>query len=236
MQEFIEQVEKYFVQQIELYGDDLAVGTEQFLASSDSKVISEEKDVWQKSQTLSELEQRIQNCTQCKLAKTRHKFVFGEGNPNADIVLVGEAPGADEDRTGKPFVGAAGQLLTKILAAIQLSREEVFICNVLKCRPPQNRNPQEDEIRACEPYLYKQIELIQPQFVLCLGLFAAQTLLKTTRSLGELRGRVHNFGNARLLATYHPAALLRFPQYKRPTWEDVQLLRRLYDEWKKSTI
>jgi len=234
VQEFTEQVEKFIAQQIELYGDELAVGREQVLASSESKVISEEKEVWQKSQTLAELNQTIENCRKCKLAETRHKFVFGEGNPNADIVLVGEAPGADEDRTGRPFVGAAGQLLTKILAAIQLTREEVFICNILKCRPPQNRNPQEDEIHACEPYLYKQIELIRPQFVLCLGLFAARTLLKTTRSLGELRSHVHTFGNAKLLVTYHPAALLRFPQYKRPTWEDVQLLRRLYDEWKIS--
>ncbi|NIA30334.1 MAG: uracil-DNA glycosylase [Actinobacteria bacterium] len=207
---------------------------DQLHASTQSKVISEEKDVWQKSQTPAKLNQTIKNCRKCKLAETRYKFVFGEGNPNADIVLIGEAPGADEDRTGKPFVGAAGRLLTKILSAIQLTREEVFICNVLKCRPPQNRNPQEDEIHACEPYLYKQIELIRPQFVLCLGLFAAQTLLKTTRSLGELRGQVHTFRNAKLLVTYHPAALLRFPQYKRPTWEDVQLLRRLYDEWKKS--
>ncbi len=233
MQEFTEQVEKYFKQQIELYGDELAVGMEQLSVLSESTVISEEKKVWQKSRTLLELNQKIENCQQCTLAKSRHKFVFGEGNSNADIVLVGEAPGADEDKMGKPFVGAAGQLLTKILSAIQLSRDEVFICNVLKCRPPQNRNPQEDEIHSCEPYLHKQIELIQPQFVLCLGLFAAQTLLKTTRPLGALRGQVHVFGNARLLVTYHPAALLRFPQYKRAAWEDVQLLRHLYDEWKK---
>lgn len=234
MQEFTEQAENFILQQIELYGDESAVGLEQLHLGKETDILRSATNTWQQSQTLAELEQKISNCQQCKLAKTRNRFVFGAGNPNADIVLVGEAPGAEEDRTGKPFVGAAGQLLTKILAAIKLTREEVYICNILKCRPPQNRNPQEDEIRACEPYLDKQLELIQPQFVLCLGLFAAQTLLKTTRSLGALRGQVHTFGNAKLLVTYHPAALLRFPQYKRPTWEDVQLLRRLYDEWKKS--
>jgi uracil-DNA glycosylase family 4 len=155
--------------------------------------------------------------------------VPGEGNPNARFVCVGEAPGATEDETGRPFVGAAGQLLTKILAAIGLPREDVFICNVIKHRPPGNRNPLPNEIAACSPYLVRQLELIKPGVILALGTFAAQTLLETKESIGKLRGRVHRYHGIPLIVTYHPAALLRNPSWKRPTWDDVQLARRILD-------
>jgi len=145
-------------------------------------------------------------------------------------MLVGEAPGADEDAQGEPFVGRAGQLLNKILEAIQFKREAVYICNILKCRPPNNRKPQVDEVELCIPYLRKQIQLIQPKVILCLGLTAAENLLGTTESLTRLRGRVMKYEGIPLMVTYHPAALLRNPNWKRPAWEDVQAVRKLHDE------
>ncbi|MBN2356617.1 uracil-DNA glycosylase [candidate division KSB1 bacterium] len=191
---------------------------------------------WQDSVTLQELEELTHTCRKCALSSTRKNFVFGAGNPDADIVLIGEAPGATEDQIGRPFVGEAGQLLDKILAAIQLKREQVYICNILKCRPPNNRDPLPQEVTLCTPYLFKQIALIKPPFILCLGRHAAQTLLDTTQSLSALRGRVHDWRGHRLLVTYHPAALLRYTQFKRDTWEDVQLLRRLYDEFLQNQL
>jgi DNA polymerase len=151
------------------------------------------------------------------------------GNPNADFMCVGEAPGANEDAQGEPFVGQAGQLLNKILAAIQLGRDDVFIANVLKHRPPGNRNPMPEEVLACSPYLVRQIELVRPKVILALGTFAAQTLLETKLTIGKLRGQVHRYYGVPLIVTYHPAALLRNPAWKRPTWEDVQLARRILD-------
>jgi uracil-DNA glycosylase len=180
-------------------------------------------------ETLEKLASHVASCTRCPLHATATKAVPGEGNPNADFMCVGEAPGATEDQTGRPFVGAAGQLLTKILAAIDFKREDVFICNVLKHRPPGNRNPLPDEVKACSPYLIRQIELIRPKVILALGTFAAQTLLNTTLSIGKLRGQVHRYYGVPLVVTYHPAALLRNPGWKRPTWEDVQLARRILD-------
>jgi DNA polymerase len=144
-------------------------------------------------------------------------------------MIVGEAPGANEDATGKAFVGQAGQLLTKILSAVDLRREDVFICNVMKHRPPGNRNPTPDEVAACSPYLIRQIELIRPKVILALGTFAAQTLLATKLSIAKLRGQIHRYHGVPLIVTYHPAALLRNPGWKRPTWEDVQLARRVLD-------
>ena len=188
---------------------------------------------WQKDATLDALNRHICECTKCRLGATRTKFVFGVGNPNADVMVIGEAPGADEDKQGEPFVGRAGQLLNKILEAINFKREEVYIANILKCRPPENRRPHPDEVEQCEPYLWKQIELIRPKFILALGLTAAQTLLKTTESLTQLRASVHDYHGVPLYVTYHPAALLRNPEWKRPTWEDVQKLRKAYDESKK---
>jgi uracil-DNA glycosylase family 4 len=168
-------------------------------------------------------------CPRCRLAETRGHVVFGEGNPDADVLVVGEAPGADEDRTGRPFVGKAGKLLTLLLASVGLSRDEVYICNVLKCRPPGNRNPQPDEVEACSPYLLRQVELVKPRVVAAFGAFAAQTLLGTPTPIGKLRGRVHEFRGVPLVATYHPAALLRSSAWVRPTWEDLQRLRAVLD-------
>lgn len=179
--------------------------------------------------TLADIERAVAGCTRCPLYATATKPVPGEGNPNADLVCVGEAPGENEDLQGRPFVGAAGQLLTKILAAIELAREDVFICNVLKHRPPSNRNPEPPEIAACSPYLVRQIELIRPRVILAFGKFAAQTLLETDLSLGALRSKIHRYHGVPLIATYHPAALLRNPSWKRPAWQDVQLARRILD-------
>jgi DNA polymerase len=168
-------------------------------------------------------------CTACTLYAGAKNPVPGEGDPHAGFVCVGEAPGQTEDEQGKPFVGASGQLLTKILAAINFTREEVFICNVIKHRPPGNRNPSPDEIKTCSPFLMRQLELLQPKVILALGTFAAQTLLQTTTPIGKLRGQVHRYYGVPLIVTYHPAALLRNPSWKRPTWEDVQLARRVFD-------
>ena len=179
--------------------------------------------------TLQDVADATRGCTRCPLYATATNAVPGEGNPNADFMIVGEAPGATEDETGRPFVGAAGQLLTKIIEAINLTREDVFIANVLKHRPPGNRNPKPDEVAACSPYLLRQIELVQPKVILALGTFAAQTLLETKLAIGKLRGQVHQYHGVPLIVTYHPAALLRNPAWKRPTWEDVQLARRVLD-------
>jgi DNA polymerase len=179
--------------------------------------------------SLDGIAEMVRACSACGLVKGTKNAVPGEGNPNADFVLVGEAPGQNEDETGRPFVGQAGQLLTKILEAIKLSREDVYICNVIKHRPPNNRNPLPDEITACSPFLRRQIELLRPKVIVALGTFAAQTLLETKTPIGKLRGQVHRYYGVPLVATYHPAALLRNPSWKRPTWEDVQLARRILD-------
>ncbi len=179
--------------------------------------------------SLDDIARAVASCSLCSLAATATNPVPGAGNPNADFVCVGEAPGANEDEQGVPFVGAAGQLLTKILAAINLSRDDVFICNVLKHRPPGNRNPTPDEVAACSPYLVRQIQLLKPKVLLALGTFAAQTLLQTKEPIGKLRGKIHRYHGVPLIVTYHPAALLRNPAWKRPTWEDVQLARKLFD-------
>ncbi|MEP6905820.1 MAG: uracil-DNA glycosylase [Gemmatimonadales bacterium] len=171
----------------------------------------------------------VARCKRCGLYKTATNPVPGEGSPTSRLVCVGEAPGANEDEQGKPFVGAAGQLLTKILAAVELAREDVFICNVLKHRPPGNRNPLPEEVAACSPYLVRQLELIKPKVIVAFGTFAAQTLLETKLTIGKLRGLVHQYHGIPLIVTYHPAALLRNPAWKRPTWEDVKLARRILD-------
>lgn len=179
--------------------------------------------------SLDAIAQLVSRCAGCELGATKLRDVVGEGDPNADFVVVGEAPGEEEDKTGRPFVGASGQLLTKILAAIQLPREQVYICNVLKHRPPGNRNPSPAEVAACSPFLLRQLELVKPKVILALGTFAAQTLLRTKEPIGKLRGRVHRYYGIPLVVTYHPAALLRNPNWKRPTWDDVQLARRILD-------
>jgi len=179
--------------------------------------------------TLADLSTAVSTCTSCALHRGAKNAVPGEGNPNADLMCVGEAPGATEDELGRPFVGQAGQLLDKILAAIKLSREDVYICNVLKHRPPGNRNPMPDEVQACSPFLLRQIELIQPRVIVAFGTFAAQTLLNTREGIGKLRGKIHRYHGVPLVVTYHPAALLRNPAWKRPAWDDVQLARKLLD-------
>jgi DNA polymerase len=171
----------------------------------------------------------VAGCQGCALHVGAKRPVPGEGNPNAEVLCIGEAPGANEDEQGRPFVGEAGQLLTKILGAIQLTREEVFICNVLKHRPPGNRDPLPDEVAACQPYLLRQIELVRPKVIIAWGRFAAQTLLQTTTGIGQLRGQLHRYHGVPLIVTYHPAALLRNEAWKRPTWEDVKLARRVLD-------
>jgi uracil-DNA glycosylase len=177
--------------------------------------------------TLDVLEQEVAGCTLChELASTRTQTVFGVGNPQAQLCLLGEAPGADEDRLGEPFVGRAGQLLNKILAACKLSREDVYILNMIKCRPPGNRNPLPQELTNCRRYLERQLELIQPEFICCLGAVAAQSLLETTASIGRLRKVVHAYRDAKVVCTYHPAYLLRNPAAKKDAWEDMQLLMR----------
>ncbi len=182
-----------------------------------------------KLDSLEEIAKKVKKCTRCPLYETATNPVPGEGNPKAELVCVGEAPGAKEDETGRPFVGQAGQLLTKILAAIDLTREQVFICNVLKHRPPGNRNPRPEEVEACSPYLIRQLELIKPKVIVAFGTFAAQTLLNSKTPIGQLRGLVHKYHGIPLVVTYHPAALLRNPAWKRPTWEDVKLARRILD-------
>lgn len=187
----------------------------------------------QNYKNIHELNSVVSGCRKCSiLSKERKNIVFGSGNVNADLVVVGEAPGAEEDLQGLPFVGRAGKLLTDILKAVNFSREEVYICNILKCRPPENRNPLTDEISNCEPYLFAQLKLIRPKLILALGTFASQTLLRSNEPLGKLRGRFHLYEGIKMMVTYHPAALLRNPNWKKPTWEDVKMLRAEYDKMK----
>jgi uracil-DNA glycosylase len=177
---------------------------------------------------LSAIRDDIGDCTRCKLhALGRRQVVFGVGNPQADLMFVGEAPGADEDVQGEPFVGRAGQLLTKIIEAIGLSRSDVYIANVIKCRPPQNRNPEQDEVDTCEPFLFRQIDVIQPKVIVALGTFAARALLRTLDPISRLRGRTFEYRGAKLIPTFHPAYLLRNPASKREVWEDMKLVRSL---------
>ena len=176
-------------------------------------------------------ERTLAGCRRCKLCEARNSIVFGSGNPQADLVVIGEGPGADEDAQGKPFVGRAGQLLTRMLESIKLSRDDVYIMNAVKCRPPGNRNPEPDELLACAPFLAAQLDVIQPKVVLSVGSVATQALLKTKEPIGKLRGRLHPYGAAVLVPTFHPAFLLRNPgpEYKRMAYEDLKLARREYD-------
>jgi len=233
-------LERYLEQQREILGSVLFIDAHKtsnppHISTESEQSIMSIKPTWQSADTLPILHDHIHTCMECRLGSTRNSFVFGSGNPNADIMIIGEAPGADEDAQGLPFVGAAGKLLTKILEAIELSRDEVYIANIIKCRPPENRRPEKDEIAQCEPYLQKQIELIKPAFILALGLTAVNTLFKKTHQMQDIRGKLMNYHGVSLLATYHPAALLRNPNWKKPAWEDVQLLRSMYDEWKKES-
>jgi DNA polymerase len=181
-------------------------------------------------------ERDLQGCSRCKLCGGRSTIVFGSGNPQADLVVIGEGPGAEEDQQGKPFVGRAGQLLTRMLESVQISRDEVYITNTVKCRPPGNRNPEGDELAACAPFLASQLGVIQPKVILALGSVATQALLKTKEPIGKLRGRAHPYGSILLIPTFHPAFLLRNPggEYKRMAWDDLKLAKREYDRRRTS--
>jgi uracil-DNA glycosylase len=175
---------------------------------------------------LAQLAAAVHDCRKCGLHRGRTQVVFGTGDPAAALVFIGEAPGHDEDVQGEPFVGPAGQLLNRIIAAIGLTREQVYILNIIKCRPPHNRNPQPDEIAACWPILQEQLACLRPRVICALGTFAAQTLLQTEERISRLRGRFHRLGAIQVMPTYHPAFLLRNPQHKRAVWEDMQLVQR----------
>jgi len=203
---------------------------QQLLEVEPSLELFADKPVVTRASNLEGLYGDIHTCTKCPLGFTRTNFVFGVGNPNADLMFIGEAPGRDEDLKGEPFVGRAGQLLDKMLAAINLRRDDVYIANILKCRPPDNRDPQPHESESCLPHLAEQIRLIRPRFICSLGRIAAQILLDTKTPLSKLRGRFYEVAGSRMLVTFHPAALLRNPNFKRDAWEDLKLLRRSYDE------
>ena len=189
------------------------------LAATFAETAESSPRVW----TLRTIREDIGDCTRCKLATLgRKQVVFGVGNPDADLMFVGEAPGADEDVQGVPFVGRAGQLLTKMIEAMGFRREEVYIANVVKCRPPENRNPEPDEIESCEPFLFRQIETIKPKVIVALGAFAAKTLLKTQDPISRLRGRLYDYHGATLIPTFHPSFLLRSPGQKKYAWEDLK--------------
>jgi len=224
--------------QKEIFGDELFISKkkrnsivvkEPSASFAEQELFPAEKEKWEKTTSLNELEKLICKCTKCRLHEKRNKFVFGTGNPNVDVLVIGEGPGAEEDKQGLPFVGRAGKLLTDMLKAIKFEREEVYIGNVVKCRPPENRTPLPDEMETCMPYLKKQCELIKPKLILCLGLTAAKGLLKKRESLGELRKSIFEYEGAKVIVTYHPAALLRNPHWKKDCWEDLKKFRKLYD-------
>jgi len=231
----------YLRQQSELYGAvnfDMAPKSDERMNKAEltdiSRIIQQPYQADPRLGSINTLDDLEVYCNTLDLLKTdlpNTRLVFGKGNPDADLMIIGEAPGADEDRLGEPFVGRSGQLLTKILEAIQFNRQYVYIANILKHRPPDNRNPLPEERLRSLPYLIRQIELVQPKLILCLGKVPTETLLQTKASLKELRGKFHTFmGRYQVLLTYHPAYLLRDPHKKRDTWQDVQLLRSRYDE------
>ena len=179
-------------------------------------------------ESLAAIREDIGDCTRCKLCNLgRTQIVFGAGNPSAELMFVGEGPGRDEDEQGFPFVGRSGQKLTQIIEAIGLTREDVYIANVIKCRPPENRNPEPDEVEQCEPFLFRQVDIIKPKVIVALGTFAAKSLLKSTESISRLRGRVFDYRGAKLVPTFHPAFLLRNPSCRREVWEDMKKVRAL---------
>jgi uracil-DNA glycosylase len=192
--------------------------------STDQSIVKSISQSAVAAESLDQVRKDLGDCKRCKLHSTRTQIVFGVGNPKADLVIVGEAPGRDEDAQGEPFVGRAGKLLTDIIGAIGLSRSDVYICNILKCRPPENRNPEPDEIEQCEPFLRRQIDSIQPKLICALGKFAVQTLLRVETPISKLRGQFFDYNGTPLLATYHPAYLLRNPPAKKEVWEDMKLL------------
>jgi uracil-DNA glycosylase family 4 len=226
MADLIDEIINFFEVQKRLYGKirPLEMAVEYRTPSLSATEVSNEVSPSGQDQILPLLafHREIKECLLCPLGKTRTHFVFGVGNPGARLMFIGEAPGRDEDIQGIPFVGRAGQLLTLMIQAIGMKREDVYIANVLKCRPPNNRDPLPAEIDKCEPYLLKQIELIAPKLIVALGRFASASLLKTNAALGSLREKIHSYNNVPLIVTYHPAALLRNPSLKKQTWEDLK--------------
>lgn len=219
---------KYFKQYKELYDDEIFVSS---IKSSESILDEKPHKEADPVSSLTVLKNDVINCKKCSLSDTRTNAVFGVGDFSASLMLVGEAPGEQEDLSGEPFVGRAGQLLDKMLAAIDRSREnDVFICNVLKCRPPENRDPKSDEINQCEPYLVNQIDLIKPKLIVALGRIAGKTLLGVDKSLKDMRKKIHNYHDSDLIVTYHPAALLRNPNWKPYAWEDFKWIRSILEE------
>ncbi|TFH02647.1 MAG: uracil-DNA glycosylase [Calditrichales bacterium] len=239
MKSTIEEIENFFKAQAEMYGKDILLDGRLTDPRVEIKPVSAPVSAVAtapKKTGANPLEQfyfDIKECQLCPLGKTRTNFVFGVGNPKADLMFIGEAPGRDEDLQGIPFVGRAGQLLTLMLQTIGLKREDVFIANVLKCRPPNNRDPQTEEIEKCEPYLLKQIEMISPRLIVTLGRFASASLLRTKAALGALREEVHSYNQVPLVVTYHPAALLRNPQLKRQAWIDLKRINHLLQREEK---
>ena len=217
-----DQIKDFIKEELEIFGGPLYMP--ETTQESDMEKTSVSTDI----QTLSAFKSTIENCMNCPLGASRTNFVFGAGNPDADLMFVGEAPGEKEDLEGLPFVGRSGKLLTDILKAIDLTREDVYIANILKCRPPNNRDPNKAEIAECEPYLLKQIELIKPKLLVALGRISATTLLRTKDSLTAMRGQVFDYHGTDMVVTYHPAALLRNPNWKRPAWEDFKKIREMY--------
>jgi DNA polymerase len=215
------QIKNYIEEELETFGGPLYMPETPLEKES---VILDSQNI----ASLDDFHRSIQDCQACSLGSTRTHFVFGVGNPEADLMFVGEAPGEKEDLEGVPFVGRAGKLLDDILKAIELSREDVYIANVLKCRPPNNRDPNKEEIDLCEPYLLKQIEMIKPKLLVALGRISATTLLRTKDSLTSMRGQVFDYHGTDMVVTYHPAALLRNPNWKRPAWEDFKKIRDMY--------
>ena len=225
MDKLKDEVIKALKVQSEIFGDTL-FDNENLIPNRRTEVVPE---TFQFANSLEELNSLICNCMKCPLGDTRKNFVFGTGNPKADVIVLGEGPGAEEDEQGIPFVGRAGKLLNDILKAIKFERDEVYIANIVKCRPPGNRAPAPVEMNTCMPYLKKQIDLIDPKLILCVGLTAAHGLLHNNDSLTNLRGKVFEYDVRKVMVTYHPAALLRNPNWKRGCWEDVQAFRKLYD-------
>lgn len=219
-----DQIKTFVEEELEIFGGPLYAPEAQSVKPMETTAVSPDIN------DLNEFEAAIMHCQKCALGSTRTNFVFGNGNPNADLMFVGEAPGEKEDLEGVPFIGRAGKLLDDILKAIDLKREDVFIANVLKCRPPNNRDPNKEEIELCEPYLLKQIELIKPKLLVALGRISATTLLRSKESLTAMRGKVFDYHGTDMVVTYHPAALLRNPNWKRPAWEDFQTIRDMYLE------
>ena len=215
-------IRSYLKQQQLLFGKELHVSKEHS-KKNDAQLPHNRSD---SKNALEEYRISICLCKECNLGETRKNFVYGTGDPNADLMLVGEAPGKDEDLKGEPFVGRAGKLLDKILLAINKKRGEgVYIANVLKCRPPNNRDPLPSEVNKCEPYLLKQIKIVKPKLIVALGRIAGKTLLKIDKPLKEMRGKIHSYNGTPLIVTYHPAALLRNSNFKKPAWDDFQLIR-----------